>query len=100
MVGQTVVPTLVYGHAKHLVSLTAVPAPGHAGAAPVAGKVGGYNTLTWTEDGVTYWAISDVAAADLRLDVVALTFEEGLDRRIKVGLGARRPGTWHPRDST
>lgn len=65
VVGQAVVPTLVYRHAKHLVSLTAVPAPGRAGAAPVAGKVGGYNTLAWTEDGVTYWAISDVAAADL-----------------------------------
>src|SRR5206468_9530539 len=42
----------------------------------------------------------DVTAADLRLDVVALTFEEGLDRRIQIALGAQRPATWHPRDST
>ncbi len=65
VVGQAVVPTLVYRHAKHLVSLTAVPAPGRAGSEPVAGKVGGYNTLSWTEDGVTYWAISDTEPANL-----------------------------------
>src|SRR5262249_31298025 len=42
----------------------------------------------------------DVAAADLCFDVVALSFEEGLDRRIQVDLGARRPAAWHRRDST
>ena len=26
---------------------------------------GGYNVLDWTDDGVAYWAISDMAAADL-----------------------------------
>src|SRR5262249_34383498 len=66
VVGQTVVPTLVYRHAKHLISLTALPASGRAGSAPVAGKTGGYNTLSWTEDDVAYWAVSDVEAADLK----------------------------------
>jgi anti-sigma factor RsiW len=66
VVGQTVVPTLVYRHAKHLVSLTAMPAPGRGGSAPVLGKAGGYNTLSWTEDEVTYWAISDIEPADLK----------------------------------
>jgi len=66
VVGQTVVPTLVYRHAKHLISLTATPASGRAASAPLVGKVGGYNTLSWTEDEVTYWAISDVAAGDLK----------------------------------
>ena len=28
-------------------------------------SVGGYNVLDWTDDGVAYWAISDMAAADL-----------------------------------
>jgi anti-sigma factor RsiW len=25
----------------------------------------GYNVYRWTEDGVAYWAVSDVASADL-----------------------------------
>jgi anti-sigma factor RsiW len=59
------VPTLVYGHRKHLISLTAIPAPGKPNAAPIARAIEGYNILEWTVDGVTYWAVSDVAAPDL-----------------------------------
>ena len=65
VVGRTPVPTLVYRHAKHVISLTAVPASDARDMAPVAAQAGGYNVLRWTSDGVTYWAISDVAAADL-----------------------------------
>jgi anti-sigma factor RsiW len=65
VVGQTPAPTLVYRHRKHLISLTAVPAPGRPNAAPVLRTVGGYNVLDWTDDGVAYWAISDMAVADL-----------------------------------
>jgi anti-sigma factor RsiW len=65
VVGEVPVPTLVYRHAKHVISLTAVPASGRANAAPVQSAIGGYNMDRWTEDGVVYWAISDVASADL-----------------------------------
>jgi anti-sigma factor RsiW len=65
VVGQTPAPTLVYRHRKHLISLTEVPAPGQPNAAPVLRTVDGYNVLDWTDDGVAYWAISDMAAADL-----------------------------------
>jgi anti-sigma factor RsiW len=65
VVGEVPVPTLVYAHAKHLISLTAVPDSGHADSAPVPSAVNGYNMYRWTEDGVAYWAVSDVAAADL-----------------------------------
>jgi anti-sigma factor RsiW len=65
VVGQTPAPTLVYRHRKHLISLTAVPAAGQATVAPVLRTVGGYNVLDWTEDGIAYWAISDMASADL-----------------------------------
>jgi len=65
VVGEIPVPTLVYGHRKHLISLTAVPDLGHANLAPVLGVVNGYNIYRWTEDGVAYWAVSDVASADL-----------------------------------
>jgi anti-sigma factor RsiW len=57
--------TLVYRHRKHLISLTEVPARGRANAAPVRGGSDGYNTVHWTEGGVAYWAVSDVAAGDL-----------------------------------
>ena len=65
VVGEVPVPTLVYGHAKHLISVTAVPAPGRTNSAPVPRAVDGYNMYRWVEDGVAYWAVSDVEAADL-----------------------------------
>jgi anti-sigma factor RsiW len=65
VVGQTPVPTLVYRHRKHLISLTAVTASGQANSAQILRTVGGYNVLDWTDGGVAYWAISDMAVADL-----------------------------------
>jgi anti-sigma factor RsiW len=65
VVGETPVPTLVYGHRKHLISLTAVPDPSRDNAAPVLSTVGGYHIYRWTEYAVTYWAISDVGTPDL-----------------------------------
>ena len=65
VIGQTPVPTLVYRHRQHLISLLAVPASDRANSAPVLRTVGGYNMLRWTEDGVFYWAISDVGTVDL-----------------------------------
>jgi anti-sigma factor RsiW len=65
VVGEVPVPTLVYAHAKHLISLTAVPDSRHVDSAPVLSAANGYNMYRWTEDGVAYWAVSDVAAADL-----------------------------------
>src|SRR5215468_76622 len=65
VVGEVPVPTLVYRHAKHLISLTAVPALGRANSAPVPRTVSGYNMYRWAEDGVAYTAVSDVAPAEL-----------------------------------
>jgi anti-sigma factor RsiW len=65
VVGEVPVPTLVYTHGKHLISLTAVPYSRHANSAPVLSAANGYNMYRWTEDGVAYWVVSDVAAADL-----------------------------------
>src|SRR6266480_1260861 len=59
------VPTLVYQHRKHLISLTAIPALGKPDAAPVPRAIEGYNIIEWTTDGVTHWAVSDVAAPEL-----------------------------------
>jgi anti-sigma factor RsiW len=59
------VPTLVYRFRNHLISLTAVPASGSANSMPVLRPVEGYNVLSWTDDGVAYWALSDIEAANI-----------------------------------
>jgi anti-sigma factor RsiW len=58
------VPTLVYRHRQHLISLTAVPASTPLPALPVH-AADGYNILRWTDDGVSYWAISDLGLPEL-----------------------------------
>jgi anti-sigma factor RsiW len=63
VIGRTPVPTLVYRHRQHLISLSAVRA-GRPIATP-QGQIAGYNIVSWTDNGLAYWAVSDVAAADL-----------------------------------
>jgi len=65
VIGKRPAPVLVYAHRKHVISVTALAAPGTPDAAPAARTIEGYHLLTWTAAGVTYWAVSDVAAADL-----------------------------------
>jgi anti-sigma factor RsiW len=72
VIGRAPVPTLVYRHRQHLISLSAVP---DGGAATIARRaIAGYNTLSWTDNGIAYWAVSDLAAADL--DKFAKAFRE------------------------
>jgi anti-sigma factor RsiW len=65
VIGRTPVPTLVYRRRQHLISLLAVPDGKDVGE--VRRAIAGYNIVSWTEKGVRYWAVSDVAAADLDL---------------------------------
>ena len=65
VVGLTPVPTLVYSYRNHLISLTAVPAASRANSAPILRTVDGYNVLCWTDDGVAYWALSDIGPMNL-----------------------------------
>jgi len=62
VIGRKPVPTLVYRHRSHLISLTAVPTPSPALPSHLAD---GYNVLRWTDDGVSYWAISDLSLPEL-----------------------------------
>jgi anti-sigma factor RsiW len=64
VVGRVPVATLVYRRAKHLISLTALPADS-AFAIGRPRSIDGYNVVQWTENGVTYWAISDVETKEL-----------------------------------
>jgi anti-sigma factor RsiW len=65
VVGQTPVSTLVYRRAKHLISLTAVPAESQYELDRGPRSVNGYNVVHWVENGVSYWAISDLEAREL-----------------------------------
>jgi anti-sigma factor RsiW len=62
VIGGVPVPTLVYRHRQHLISLSAIPA-GVSASAP--GPVKGYNVLAWSDNGATYWAVSDLGVNDL-----------------------------------
>jgi anti-sigma factor RsiW len=59
------VSTLVYRRAKHLISLTAVPAESRFALERTPRAVNGYNIVHWVENGVSYWAISDLEGKEL-----------------------------------
>jgi len=65
VIGQTPVPTLVYRYDKHLISLTEMPDQTRLDLAKAPRTINGYNLVHWTENGVSYWAISDLAPAKL-----------------------------------
>jgi anti-sigma factor RsiW len=65
VIGQTPVPTLVYRHEKHFISLTEMPAQSRLDLARTPRAISGYNVVHWNENGVSYWAISDLAPEKL-----------------------------------
>jgi anti-sigma factor RsiW len=65
VIGRVPVPTLVYRRRQHLISLSSVPSSASAILEAVPRAIAGYNIVSWTDDGLTYWAVSDVAPADL-----------------------------------
>jgi anti-sigma factor RsiW len=62
VIGRTPVATLVYRRRGHLISLSEIPDAANTSAPRT---IAGYNVLSWTENGVNYWAVSDVAMPDL-----------------------------------
>lgn len=68
------VPTLVYRHNQHLITLVAIPAKGNeAGATePESKVVDGYNMIEWREKGFLYWAVSDLDIGALKTFVAAI----------------------------
>ena len=60
------VAALVYKRAQHTINVFALPVPeGTRDAAPRAGSTHGFHTVRWTRDGMSFWAVSDVAPEDL-----------------------------------
>ena len=65
VVARTPVSTLVYRRAKHLISLTAMPAETRFQLEKGPRTVSGYNVVRWVDNGVSYWAVSDLEAKQL-----------------------------------
>jgi anti-sigma factor RsiW len=59
------VASLVYSHGKHLISLTEMPNTRDAPAPITSHSEQGYLALSWSDGGVTYWAVSDAASDEL-----------------------------------
>jgi anti-sigma factor RsiW len=59
------VAALVYRYRLHIINLFTWPAEQPGVAAPKLGTEQGYNTVHWTQSGMEYWAVSDVAAPEL-----------------------------------
>ena len=55
----------MYRRAKHLISLTAMPTESRFELDKSPRTVNGYNVVRWVENGVSYWAVSDLEAKQL-----------------------------------
>jgi anti-sigma factor RsiW len=66
VIDTTPVATLVYGRRLHLISLSAVPSARGYQEVSVRKSIRGYNLVNWSENGVDYWAASDLNAAELQ----------------------------------
>jgi anti-sigma factor RsiW len=65
VVGGQRVATLVYKRRLHVINVFIWPAPDSTSPGPTSGAVQGYNTVSWSAGGLTYWAISDLNAREL-----------------------------------
>jgi anti-sigma factor RsiW len=65
VVNRIPVPSLVYSRRQHIISLMAVPNASAGSTAPQT--VQGYNMISWTAEGTTYWAVSDLNLEELQM---------------------------------
>ena len=65
-IGERRVAALVYRRRLHVVNVFLWPSTDATGSAPREITHRGYNVVTWTEHGITYWAISDLNMGELR----------------------------------
>jgi len=59
------VATLVYRHGLHTISVFVWPESDRASGSPLA-QVDGLNVLSWTKDGMVWWAVSDMEPGELK----------------------------------
>jgi anti-sigma factor RsiW len=65
VIGGVAVPTLIYRHRLHLISVFAVPAANAAASSIERRTIRGYNLIGWRDGGSAYWAVSDLGAGEL-----------------------------------
>jgi anti-sigma factor RsiW len=65
VIGTKPVPTLVYNRRLHVISLSAIPTGAAATDPTLHRSINGYNLVSWSDGGVTYWAASDLNPAEL-----------------------------------
>jgi anti-sigma factor RsiW len=63
--GKTVV-ALVYQRNKHPINLFITPEPTSWSTSPTVMARRGYNVFSWADNGMMYWAVSDLNQAELR----------------------------------
>jgi anti-sigma factor RsiW len=59
------VAALVYRYRLHVINLFTWPSEQSGAATPQSGSTQGYNTIHWTQSGMRYWVVSDLAAPQL-----------------------------------
>jgi anti-sigma factor RsiW len=59
------VAALIYQRRQHVIDLYVWPDGGHLDHGPTEGSRNGYNYLRWSQDGMTFWAVSDLGANEL-----------------------------------
>jgi anti-sigma factor RsiW len=64
-VGGRRIAALVYKRRLHVINIMMWPADGKERLAPRAVLLRGYNAVTWSSAGMTYWAISDLNSSEL-----------------------------------
>jgi anti-sigma factor RsiW len=60
------VAALVYQRDKHVIDLFVWPAASDSATALESATRQGYNAVHWAQDGMTFWAVSDIEAGQLR----------------------------------
>jgi anti-sigma factor RsiW len=78
VVGTELVPALVYGRRKHVISVFVMPRASRSERLAAVPSIKGYNLVRWTAGDVDYWATSDLNAAEL--ETFARSFRAGLPR--------------------
>ena len=65
VIGDEPVPTLVYQHREHMISLTELPRGSARLSAPTRETVSGHSVVTWSDDVRRYVAVSDMPPPEL-----------------------------------
>jgi anti-sigma factor RsiW len=59
------VAALIYRRHGHVIDLFVWPDDGHVGYSPAEGARSGYDYIRWSRNSMEYWAVSDLATAEL-----------------------------------